>query len=105
MIKACSIALLALASMAASAGAQATDMQCPKHASAALMKVLYLFAIGRPETFATCIYTDGTDQSLPLQQGCNLSPIDLRHEGSPLGGMLECQEKEPNRCRITCPSQ
>ena len=84
--------------------AQTPPPTCPAHAGSNLVRILYLFAVGRPDTYATCIYSDGSEASLSLSKGCGVSPIDLFHDAPPQGGMHECREEQPGRCKITCPS-
>ena len=96
------VVAVALTGMVDVASAQTSELHCPLRPNSALTRILYLFKVGQSETYATCIYADGTDQSLTLRQGCRLDPVDSIHEAPPVGGMMECLEKSANRCRITC---
>jgi hypothetical protein len=84
--------------------AETTPPACPVRPGSSLVKILYLFATGRPDTYATCVYADGSETSLSLAKGCRVGPIDVFHDGPPLGGMHECREQAPGRCKITCSS-
>ena len=97
------IAAVSIALLAAATRAEAAPPVCPSKPGLELSKLLYLFAVGRPATYAVCVYADGSDVSLPLAKGCGVEPVDAVHDGPPAGGMRECQETKPVRCRITCP--
>ena len=96
------LALLLSLAAAGAVGAEPAPAACPAREGASLVRVLYLFATGRPDTYATCIYSNGAELSLPLAKGCGVTPVDVFHDGPPLGGMHECRETEPGRCRIAC---
>ncbi len=85
--------------------ARAEELRCPARANAAVVKVLYLFSVKDPKTFATCVYSDGTDHAIDLRKGCSVDPVDAFHDGRD-GGMHECRQtgSEPTRCRIICPT-
>jgi hypothetical protein len=93
--------LLALAS-AGVAQAQGAAPSCPAREGASLAKMIYVFATARPDTHAICVYSDGGEASIALAKGCELKPVDVFHDGPPAGGMHECRESAPGRCKIAC---
>ncbi len=84
--------------------AETAPPSCPARPGSSLVRILYLFATERPDTYATCIYADGSEASLRLAKGCGVDPIDVFHDAPPKGGMHECREQTPGRCKIRCSS-
>src|SRR5205085_195657 len=95
------VPLVLLAATPVSKAAEVTHV-CPPRVGVALTRMLWLFATARPETFGICIYSDGVSTSIPLEGRCDVNPVDRFHDGPPAGGMHECRESAPDRCRIVC---